>query len=57
MSIVAVCPTLLLGFSVVQGKREQIFGMSSLSFGLLLIAGGVLAYSVQRALWGRPNGT
>lgn len=44
--VVAVCPTLLLGFSVVQGQREEIFGISSLSFGLLLIAAGVVAYSV-----------
>jgi amino acid transporter len=47
---VAIFPTLLLGFSIVQGQREQILGMSSLSFGLLLMAGGVLAYGVQRML-------
>jgi hypothetical protein len=43
--VAAACPTLLLGFSVAQGQREQIFGMSSLFFGLLLIAAGGLAYS------------
>ena len=47
---VAVCPTLLLGLAIVQGQREQILGMSSLAFGLLLIAGGTLAYGVQRML-------
>jgi amino acid transporter len=46
--LVGVCPLLLLGFSVVRGETETVFGMSSLAFGLILIAGGVVAYGAKQ---------
>ena len=48
--MVGVCPTLLLAFSVFRGDREQILGMSSVVFGLLLIAAGFVAYAIDAAL-------
>jgi amino acid transporter len=46
-AMLGVCPLLLLGFSVVRGETEQVFGMSSLAFGILLIVGGFVAYGVK----------
>jgi amino acid transporter len=51
---VGVCPALLLGFSIVHGEGEQILGMSGLTFGLLLIGAGFVAYWVKSAV--RPEG-
>jgi amino acid transporter len=51
---VGVCPVLLLGFSVIRSQSEQVLGMSSFAFGMLLIAGGVLAYLLNLAL--KPAG-
>lgn len=48
--LVGVFPMLLLGFSVVRGAREQVLGISSLTFGLLLIGAGFLAYAMRPAL-------
>jgi amino acid transporter len=45
--MVGVCPALLLGFSIVRSGQEQILGMSSLAFGLILIAGGVVGYGIK----------
>ena len=42
-----VCPMLLLGFSAVRGEKESILGISSLDFGLLLVAAGILVYAVK----------
>ena len=42
-----VSPTLLIGFSVFRGETEHILGMSSLAFGLLIVAAGVLLYGVR----------
>ena len=42
-----ICPALLLGFSVVHGEAEQIWGMSALTFGMLLIAAGIVVYCVK----------
>jgi hypothetical protein len=39
-----VCPTLLLGFSVVHSETERVLGMNGLVFGVLLILAGFLAY-------------
>ena len=47
---IGIFPTLLLGFSIVRSDQEQIFGLSSLVFGLLLIAAGFLAYGIDLAL-------
>jgi amino acid transporter len=51
---VGVTPTLLLGFSIVRSQTEQVLGMSSFAFGMLLIAGGVVAYFLNHAL--KPEG-
>ena len=45
---------LLLGFSVVPSETEQVLGMSSFAFGMLLIAAGVVAYFLNHAL--KPEG-
>jgi len=51
---VGITPTLLLGFSVVRSESEQVWGMSSFAFGMLLIGGGVVAYFLNHAL--KPAG-
>src|SRR4029077_18849249 len=51
---VGIAPMLLLGFSVVRSETEQVLGMSSFVFGMLLIAAGVVAYFVNYAL--KPQG-
>jgi amino acid transporter len=51
---VGVPPMLLLGFSVVRSETEQVLGMSSFAFGMLLIAAGVVAYFLNLAV--RPQG-
>jgi amino acid transporter len=51
---VGVTPVLLLGFSVVRSQHEQVRGMSSFNFGILLIGAGVLAYALKHAL--KPSG-
>jgi amino acid transporter len=51
---VGVAPILLLGFSVVRSQSEQVFGMSSFTFGMSLIAAGVVAYFLNHA-W-KPAG-
>ena len=52
--MVGVVPMLLLGFSVVRSQSEQVLGMSSFQFGMILIAAGVVAYIVNHAL--KPSG-
>jgi amino acid transporter len=51
---VGVAPMLLLGFSIVRSESEQVLGMSSFAFGMLLIAAGVVAYFLNHAL--KPAG-
>jgi hypothetical protein len=51
---VGIAPMLLLGFSVVRSETEQVLGMSSFSFGMLLIAAGVVAYVLNHAV--KPEG-
>jgi len=51
---VGIAPMLLLGFSVIRSETEQVLGMSSFAFGMLLIAAGVVAYLLNHAL--RPQG-
>jgi amino acid transporter len=43
-------PMVLLGFSIFRSDSEHILGMSSLLFGILLIAGGFFAYGVDITL-------
>ena len=45
---------LLLGFSIVRSESEQVLGISSLNFGLLLIGAGVAAYVLNSIL--KPAG-
>jgi len=52
--MLGVTPMLLLGFSVVRSEHEQIFGMSSFAFGVILIVAGVVAYAFNHAL--KPSG-
>jgi amino acid transporter len=52
--MLGVCPLLLLGFSVVRSENETVLGMSSLAFGVLLIAGGFVAYGIK-LLFQTPN--
>ena len=51
---VGVAPLLMLGFSISRSETEQIMGMSSFAFGLILIGAGVLIYFVNRLL--KPDG-
>jgi hypothetical protein len=44
---VTLCPTLLLVFSIVRGDHEEILGMNSLLFGLLLGVAGFVAYGID----------
>jgi amino acid transporter len=46
-------PIVLLGFSIFRSDSEHILGMSSLLFGILLVAGGFFAYGVDITL--RPT--
>jgi amino acid transporter len=49
-TFLGVLPTLLLVFFVARGDHEQIFGMSSLLFGSLLVIAGFLAYGIDVTL-------
>jgi amino acid transporter len=51
---VGIAPMLLLGFSVVRSETEQVLGMSSFAFGMILIAAGVAAYLINHSL--KPTG-
>ena len=55
---IGIAPMLLLGFSVVRSESEQVLGMSSFAFGMILIGAGVVAYFVNHALkpagWTKP---
>lgn len=51
---IGIPPVLLLAFSVIRSEHESILGMSSFAFGMILIAAGVLAYAINRAL--KPEG-
>src|SRR5277367_6395420 len=51
---IGIPPMLLLGFSVVRSEHEQIWNMSSFSFGMILIAAGFVAYLINHAL--KPAG-
>ena len=51
---VGIPPMLLLGFSIVRSEHEQVWNMSSFAFAMILIAAGVVAYLINRAL--KPAG-
>jgi amino acid transporter len=42
--VMGICPTLLLGFSVVRSQSEHVWHISSFAFGMILMALGVVAY-------------
>jgi len=51
---IGIAPMLLLGFSVIRSESERVWGMSSFTLGMILIAAGGIAYFVNRAL--KPDG-
>jgi amino acid transporter len=51
---VGIAPMLLLVFSVIRSESERVWGMSSLTLGMILIAAGVIAYFASYAL--KPHG-
>jgi len=51
---VGIAPVLLLGFSVLRSQTEQVWGMSSFTFGLVVIGAGMVAYLLNVAL--KPAG-
>ncbi|HEX8818269.1 MAG TPA: APC family permease [Terriglobales bacterium] len=51
---IGIAPMLLLGISVMRSEAEQVLGISSLAFGLILIGAGFVAYFVNQAV--RPGG-
>ncbi|HEV2732238.1 MAG TPA: APC family permease [Terriglobales bacterium] len=52
--LVGVAPMLLLGFDLVRSQTEQVLGMSSLAFGIMLVSAGVIAYLLNHIL--KPAG-
>src|SRR2546427_1776717 len=53
VTLLGVCPTLLLVFSAVNGEHEQILGMNALLFGVLLIVAGFMVYAIKFMVPGR----
>ena len=51
---VGIPPILMLGFAILRSQKDQVLGMSSLVFGILLIGAGALAYFANAAL--KPGG-
>ena len=51
---IGIPPALLLGFAVLRSEHEQIWNMSSFSFGMILIAAGFVAYALNHLL--KPQG-
>ena len=51
---VGVAPLLLLALDLVRSERERIWGLSSLAFGAMIIAAGVVAYALKQTL--KPAG-
>ncbi len=51
--LIGIPPTLLLAFAMFHADREQIFGMSALTLGLLLIVSGGVLYALMAAVMKR----
>ena len=51
---VGVAPILMLGFAVLRSQHEQVLGMSSFLFGMILIGLGVVVYLLNITL--KPKG-
>ncbi len=54
---IGIVPMLLIGFSAIQSEYEIVWGISSFALGMILIAAGIAAYFVNRAIHGdtEPN--
>lgn len=53
--LIGVAPMMLLGFGIVRSEHEEILGMSSFAFGVIIIAAGVLLYGVKLLLAQEPE--
>jgi amino acid transporter len=51
---IGIAPMLLLGLAIFRSETEQVLGMSSFAFGMILIGAGVVAYGLNHAL--KPQG-
>jgi amino acid transporter len=51
---IGVAPMLLLGLAIFRSETEQVLGMSSFAFGMILIGTGLVAYAVNHLL--KPGG-
>jgi amino acid transporter len=51
---IGIAPMLLLGLAIFRSETEQVLGMSSFAFGMILIGAGVVAYFVNHSL--KPSG-
>ena len=51
---IGITPMLMLGFSIVRSQHEEVLGMSSFAFGMLLIGAGAVAYGLLHAV--KPDG-
>jgi amino acid transporter len=51
---IGITPMLMLGFSIIRSQHEEVLGMSSFAFGMLLIAAGIVAYALMHAV--KPEG-
>jgi amino acid transporter len=52
--VVGIAPALMLGFAIARSQHEQVLGMSSFAFGMVLMAAGVAAYYLNTTL--KPHG-
>jgi len=51
---IGIAPMLLLGLAIFRSETEQVLGMSSFAFGMILIGAGVVSYGLNHAL--KPGG-
>jgi amino acid transporter len=51
---IGIAPMLLLGLAIFRSETEQVLGMSSFAFGMILIGAGLVAYAVNHLL--KPGG-
>ncbi|HWX91845.1 MAG TPA: APC family permease [Terriglobales bacterium] len=51
---IGITPMLMLGFSIVRSQHEEVLGVSSFAFGILLIGAGIVAYALMHAV--KPEG-
>jgi amino acid transporter len=51
---IGITPMLMLGFSIVRSQHEEVLGMSSFAFGMLLIGAGIVAYTLMHVV--KPEG-